>query len=293
MREKILLTGATGFLGSHLLESFISQGFEVSILKRSTSNTWRINHLLEKVRIYNIDEVGLDKIFIEIKPEIILHTACTYGRNSESLSQILDTNLIFGINLLEESIKNNVKTFINTDSLLPRNINDYSLSKAQFTDWLQKYSSQIQVINFKIEHMYGVKDDNKKFLPWLINEMINGRGEIKLTSGIQKRDFIYISDVVAAFDLVLQKRQTLTLWNVFDIGTNVFTEVRGLVMKVASILEKEHNKVIIPRLNFGTIPYREEDIMTPNLDNKKIIELGWHHQVNIDEGVKLITKEYK
>lgn len=293
MREKILLTGATGFLGSHLLESFISQGFQVSILKRSTSSTWRINHLLEKVRVYNIDEVGLDKIFIEIKPEIIIHTACTYGRNSESLSQILNTNLIFGINLLEESLKNNVKTFINTDSLLPRNINDYSLSKAQFTDWLQKYSSQIQVINFKIEHMYGVKDDNKKFLPWLINEMINGSGEIKLTSGIQKRDFIYISDVVAAYDLVLQKRQKLNSWNVFDIGTNIFTEVRRLVMKVASIIEKEHNKVIIPRLNFGTIPYREEDIMIPNLDSKKIIELGWHHQVNIDEGIKLITKEYK
>ena len=59
MRERILLTGATGFLGSHLLESFISQGFDVSILKRSTSNTWRINHLLEKVRIYNLDEIDL------------------------------------------------------------------------------------------------------------------------------------------------------------------------------------------------------------------------------------------
>lgn len=293
MPEKILLTGATGFLGSHLLESFISQGFEVSILKRSTSNTWRINHLLEKVRIYNIDEVGLDKIFIEIKPEIIVHTACTYGRNRESLSQILNTNLIFGINLLEESIKNKVKSFINSDSLLPRNLNDYSLSKAQFTEWLQKYSNQIQVINFKIEHMYGVKDDNKKFLPWLINEMINGSGEINLTSGIQKRDFIYISDVVAAFDLVIQNREILPSWNVFDIGTNTFTEVRELVIKITSILEKEHNKVIMPRLNFGSIPYREEDIMIPNLDNKKIIELGWNHQVNIDEGVKLITKKYK
>jgi CDP-paratose synthetase len=293
MPEKILLTGATGFLGSHLLESFISQGFEVSILKRSTSNTWRINHLLEKVRIYNIDEVGLDKIFIEIKPEIILHTACTYGRNRESLSQILNTNLIFGINLLEESINNKVKSFINADSLLPRNLNDYSLSKAQFTEWLQKYSNQIQVINFKIEHMYGVKDDNKKFLPWLINEMINGSDEINLTSGIQKRDFIYISDVVAAFDLVLQNRKILPSWNVFDIGTNTFTEVRELVIKITSILEKEHNKVIMPRLNFGSIPYREEDIMIPNLDNKKIIELGWNHQVNIDDGVKLITKKYK
>ncbi len=293
MQKKILLTGATGFLGSHLLESFISQGFEIVILKRTTSDTWRIAQLLDKVKFYNIDEISLKKIFEEFEPEIIVHTACSYGRKNETIIDIVNTNLFFGLQLLEESMKFNVKTFINTDSLLPRNINNYSLSKAQFSEWLQKYSTQIQVINFKIEHMYGVKDDNKKFIPWLINEMINGSNVIKLSSGIQKRDFIYISDVVAAFDLVLQKRHTLPSWNLFDIGTNIFTEVRELVTKIASILEKEHNKVIMPRLNFGSIPYREEDIMTPNLDNKKIIELGWHHQVNIDEGVNLITKEYK
>ena len=54
MAIKILLTGATGFLGSHLLESFLHQGFEVVILKRSTSDTWRISHLIEKIKSYNI-----------------------------------------------------------------------------------------------------------------------------------------------------------------------------------------------------------------------------------------------
>ncbi len=293
MREKILLTGATGFLGSHLLESFISQGLEVSILNRFTSNTWRINHLLEKVRIYNIDEVSLDEIFIEIKPEIIVHTACTYGRNNESLTHILNTNLIFGINLLEESIKNNVKTFINTDSLLPRNISDYSLSKAQFSDWLQKYSNQIQVINLKIEHMYGVKDDDNKFIPWLINEMIYGNEQINLTSGIQKRDFIYISDVVDSFDLVLQKRQTLNSWNVFDLGTNIFTEVKEFVLILAGELEELNKSKIASRLKFGAIPYRKEDIMMQELDNTKLIGLGWKPKVTIIDGIKKMVDNLK
>jgi nucleoside-diphosphate-sugar epimerase len=293
MQTKILLTGATGFLGSHLLESFISQGCEVTILKRSTSDIWRIKHLLEKVKSYNIDEVALGIIFKETKPDMIVHTACSYGRNNESLSDIVNTNLIFGIKLLQESITNNVKTFINTDSLLPRDINDYSLSKAQFTDWLQKRSDQIQVVNFKIEHMYGVKDDNKKFLPWLINEMINGSGDINLTSGIQKRDFIYISDVVAAYDLVIQKRESLSSWNVFDLGTNVFTEVKQFVLTIVEELEKTNKKGIVSRLKFGAIPYREGDIMLPQLDNTKLIVLGWQQKVTISDGVKKFLKDYK
>ena len=56
---KLLLTGATGFLGSYLLESFVSQGFDVVVLKRSTSNIWRISHLISEIEMYNVDEVEL------------------------------------------------------------------------------------------------------------------------------------------------------------------------------------------------------------------------------------------
>lgn len=288
---KILLTGATGFLGSHLLESFVSKGHEVTVLKRSTSDTWRIDHLLHKIISFNTDQVNLKTIFQEIKHDIVVHTACSYGRKNESLLDIVNSNLIFGLDLLEESINSNVNTFINTDSLLPRNLNDYSLSKAQFTDWLQKCSDKIQVVNFKIEHMYGLKDDTKKFLPWLINEMINGIDDISLTSGIQKRDFIYISDVVTAYDLVIQKRQSLPSWNVFDIGTNVFTEVKDFVLKIANKLEISYNTQIVSRLKFGAIPYRSGDIMLPHLDNRKLIELGWNPKVAVIDGIQKILKK--
>jgi CDP-paratose synthetase len=290
---KILLTGATGFLGSHLLESFVAKGHEVAVLKRSTSDIWRIDNLLNKIISYNIDQVNLKTIFQEIKPDIVVHTACSYGRKNESLIDIVNSNLIFGLDLLEESINSNVNTFINTDSLLPRNLNDYSLSKGQFTDWLQKRSDKIQVVNFKIEHMYGVKDDTRKFLPWLINEMIKGNDDINLTSGIQKRDFIYISDVVAAYDLVIQKRKSLPSWNVFDIGTNVFTEVKDFVLKIAGELEKLFEREIVSRLKFGAVPYRSGDIMVPKLDNTALKALGWEESVNITDGVDKIIKHNK
>ena len=63
MAIKILLTGATGFLGSHLLESFISQGFDVAVINRSTSDLWRISHLMGKFKIYNIDNINFKTIF--------------------------------------------------------------------------------------------------------------------------------------------------------------------------------------------------------------------------------------
>lgn len=289
---KILLTGATGFLGSHLLESFVSQGFEVVILKRSTSNTWRINHLLNKIKSYNIDQVSVENVFKEVSPTVIVHTACSYGRSNESFVDIVNSNLIFGLNLLEEAIKNNVKTFMNTDSLLPRTLNDYSLSKAQFRDWLYQRSKDIQVVNFKIEHMYGIKDDTKKFLSWLIKEMINGKGDINLTSGIQKRDFIYIDDVVKAFDIVISKKDDLPSWSEYDIGTNKFTYVKDFVLIVAKELGNLNKIEILPRLKFGTIPYREADIMIPELDNSKLLELGWSPETEVYSGIIKTIKNF-
>jgi nucleoside-diphosphate-sugar epimerase len=293
VKKKILLTGATGFLGSHLLENFIVQGFDVAILKRSTSKDWRIIHLLNEFKSYDIDKITLEVVFNEFKPDIIIHTACSYGRNKESIADILNTNLIFSVDLLEHAILNNTSTFINTDSLLPRSINNYSLSKAQFSEWLQKYSTSIQCINFKIEHMYGVRDDSNKFIPWIINEMINKNGSINLTSGIQLRDFIEVSDVVSAYDLVVHKRSSLQVWNEFELGTTTFTEVKKLVLKLALMIENKFDKKILPRLNFGAVQYRKEEIMIPTLDNSKLIELGWKPVVTVDEGVRKILKEYK
>lgn len=290
MRPTILLTGATGFLGSHLLESFIKQEFDVIIIKRTSSDIWRIEHLIDKVKVYNIDVIDFKAIFSKEKIDIVINTVCSYGRSNESIIDIMNANLVFGLTLLDEAAKNNVKTFINTDSLLPRTLNDYSLSKAQFADWLCKYSTKIQVINLKIEHMYGPKDDSKKFLPWLLNEMINGSDDINLTSGLQKRDFIYIDDIVDAYNLVIQKLPNLTNWNQFDVGTNLFIEVREFVLLIANNLEKTNSMAIISRLKFGVLNYREGDLMIPELDNSKLLVLGWCPNVTLNEGINTIIK---
>lgn len=291
---KILLTGATGFLGSHLLESFVSQGYDVVILKRSTSDIWRINKIFSDIRAYNIDNIDLKTVFEKEKPEIIVHTACSYGRAEESLLEVVKSNLILGLQLLEEGIKHKVKTFINTSSLLPKKVNAYSLSKYQLEEWLENYSEMIQIINLRIEHMYGPKDDSKKFLPWLINEMAHTDNDIKLTSGIQKRDFIYIDDIISAFNIVLKERNKLLNWNSFDVGNNDFIEVKRFVLTVAKELAVNSNlESILSRLKFGDIDYRAEDVMLPKLDNSKLLSLGWKPRTTITIGIRKILNTTK
>ncbi len=74
-----------------------------------------------------------------------------------------------------------------------------------FVEWLKYFSDRIKVVNLKLEHMYGPKDDDSKFVTWITNQMLNNISSIDLTEGTQKRDFIYIDDVVDAYMLMLEK----------------------------------------------------------------------------------------
>ena len=136
--ETILITGATGFLGSHLVETLLNYGYSVVILKRSTSNTRRIYHLLEHLKSYDIDNVSIESAFKDQNIDIVIHTACKYGRNEEPMCEIFESNVMFGLRILDLCIKFkitnffNTDTFFNTGSLTQQHLNAYILSKKHF-----------------------------------------------------------------------------------------------------------------------------------------------------------------
>lgn len=289
-KPAVLLTGATGFLGSYLLEALLKNGHKVVILKRSTSNLWRIKHLIAQVTSYDVDMQSLETAFEQQHIDVVIHTACHYGRNGGSTSEIVETNLVFGLKILETAVNHKVTTFINTDSLLPRNLNTYSLSKKQLVDWLVQYSSNIQIINLKLEHMYGPKDDSTKFIAWVVTQLKENAPEIKLTSGVQRRDFIYIDDVVSAFLIVLEKSKDLSEFSEFEVGTGESIEVKTFVENLKRVFEKLYGKTTT-QLNFGAIPYREGEIMEFRVDNQALHQLGWGAQVLLQQGLEHSLKE--
>jgi nucleoside-diphosphate-sugar epimerase len=211
---KVLVTGATGFLGSHLVKGLLKQDHQVIILKRSFSNTWRINDVLSQLISFDLDLCEIDKPFQEIdKIDAIIHTATCYGRHNESISDIFTANTVFPLKLLETAASFNVKTFINTDTFynktnIPyKGLPNYSLSKYQFSEWGKNIASMnlIKFVDIKLEQIFGPTDNNSKFVTYLITNLLKNVEELNLTAGEQLRDFIYIDDVVSAYLFLLDK----------------------------------------------------------------------------------------
>lgn len=288
----ILIAGTTGFLGSYLLKSFIKNGYKVIALKRSTSNTYRIDDCLNDVTVYDIDKVDLSTIFKNHSIDIVINTVTNYGRKDIQISSIVDTNLIFGLKLLEESVNANVKAFINTDTLLERNINAYALSKAQLVDWMKFVSSKnTKMINIKIEHMYGPFDDENKFIYWLINQLKQNVEKIDLTSGVQKRDFIYVDDIVNAYESIIKNIDNFLNYEEFELGSGNSIEVKEIVKQI--VKELNTKTIVTTKLNFGGITYRTNENMDMQANIVKLQHLGWKPQVSIEDGIKKILKEEK
>lgn len=290
--NRILITGATGFLGSHLCRRFLQEGFSVGIVIRPTSNTWRINDVLDRLEVFDLGTHSIGNIVSQFKPNHIIHTACDYGRKDSSLSKLVDTNISFPIHLLEAAISNKVETFVNTDTLLPENVNEYSLSKAQFRNWLESKSSEIAVINLKLEHMYGPKDDENKFVFWLIRQLTDDSVHgVPLTSGVQKRDFIYIDDVVDAFLITVQNKTEG--YHSFDVATDHCIEVKEFVTVLVKQLELKAKEKYFHKLKFGEKSYRKGELMNPELDNSLLKEIGWSPKVSLDNGIANIISGLK
>jgi nucleoside-diphosphate-sugar epimerase len=165
---QIVVTGATGFLGSNLVKALVNKGHQVIILKRSTGDTARLGDALSKVSAYDVDCVNLEDIFIQNIPiDAVIHTATCYGRKGESASEILAANALFPLKVLELAMRYHVPLFINTDTVLEKEVSSYALSKKQFQEWGMQLagSGKIQFLNINLEHMYGPGDDPSKLRP--------------------------------------------------------------------------------------------------------------------------------
>ncbi len=279
--QKILITGATGFLGSNLTKALLSKGYEVHVLKRTQSDLFRLKEVMSSIQTYNIGEAILTDIFEQVKPDMVVHCATDYGRKEVDPSVVIEANLILPLRLLELCQKNGVKAFINTDTFLDKGINYYSLSKKQFKEWLATYSSALICINMTLEHFYGPFDDRTKFVSFIIEKMLARAESIDLTEGNQKRDFVFIDDVIEAFLKVIE--QVGTLENgvyEFGVGTNKQIPIRELVEMLQKITDNTTT-----RLNFGAIPYRKNEVMESNIDTFAIKKLGWEARHSLKDGL--------
>jgi len=292
----IVLTGATGFLGSNLLGKLLADGYEVAAIVRTNSNLHRIEKWIDhkNIKLYNIEKTNLNLIFEENKVDAIVHTATEYGRGEGAISKILEPNLILPIRLIELGIKYQTACFINTDSYFNKvgssysNLLNYSLSKKSLLVWLQQLSNQIRVINVTLEHMYGPWDSRSKFVENLIQEIaVEHTSRVHLTHGHQKRDFIYVDEVAEAFiKLIGYGCSHDFTFKSFEVGTGQSIQVREFAQTIKDI---SHSTSF---LGFGDIEYRSDEIMDSKADISALSELGWIPKIGIREGLSRILDCY-
>lgn len=292
----IVLTGATGFLGSNLLGKLLADGYKVAAIVRTDSSLTRIERWMshQNLKLYNIEKINPRVIFEENKVDVIVHTATEYGRGDGAISKILEPNLILPIRLIELGIEHHTKCFINTDSYFNKggstysNLLNYSLSKKSLLVWLKQLSNQIRIVNVTLEHMYGPGDSRSKFVENLIQEVAVDRlSRVRLTHGHQKRDFVYVDDVAEAFMKLIEygRNHEFTFKN-FEVGTGESVQVCDFAQMIKDL---SHSTSV---LGFGDIQYRSDEIMDSKADISALAELGWASSIGIREGLSHILDCY-
>lgn len=285
MKKRILITGINGFLGSHLAK-YLQSEFEVIGLEYSVNNLFRIKD--ENFKIYESLPKEYEPIFRKHQFYAVIHVATVYRRKGEPLMNLINTNISLPIRLFELANKYGVELFLNTDSFFndPKYsysyLSDYTMSKKHSLEWLKLLANKsfTKLVNMKIFHMYGENDAPGKFIPFIIQELKNNVESIDLTLGEQTRDFIYVKDVVRAYQFILLNNTVIKNKQEFEVGTGLSCTIRELVETTKKIV----NSSTI--LNFGALPYREGEIMKSQSDISNLIDLGWDSTFKLYDGIK-------
>lgn len=284
----ILLTGATGFLGSNLLARLVEDNHNVVVLVRQSSSLQRIANLLDRVTVHSLGDTNYHNLFHSNSIETIIHCATNYGRGAIDSVELLDANLIMPLQLLQSGCRAGVRCFINTDTILDKGVSDYALSKSQFQEWLENYAHKMICVNVALEHFYGPSDNPTKFVSFIVKQLLDGVDSINLTLGEQKRDFIFIDDVVSAFLLILDNCASMKSgYHDYEIGTGDTISIREFVELTKQLSGNTHTQ-----LNFGAIPYRENEAMETVVNTAGIRALGWKPSTALIDGLsKMIAIE--
>ncbi len=255
-KEKVFITGATGFIGSNLARRCLERGAEVFINLRKTSDPWRIRDILREVNAVPVDITEYEKLrdaLKKIHPDVIFHTAA-YGGSPEqkTTEKIIETNITGTVNLVRSCRDIGVRMMVNTgssseygiknaamhESDLLEPVTEYGVSKAAATLFCQSYAAayKLPIITLRLFSPYGQYEQKSRLVPSVILaalQKINPR----ISSRQFVRDFIYIDDVLDAYESALSLGKPSG--EIYNIGSGRQHSVGEVVDGIIKILGNE------------------------------------------------------
>jgi CDP-paratose synthetase len=286
---KILVTGATGFLGKHLIDFLLSKGIEiVSIIRKESKNEFPLN---VETYCFDYDDVEKDIRYLkEAKIDGVIHLASLFlaSHKSSDIKQLVESNLFFSTYTLECASKAGIKWFINTGTFWQNYenaeyspVNLYAATKEAFQNIAQYYIETNQIIfsTIKLSDTYGPNDTRAKVLN-LFNKIAKSGETLDMSKGEQVIDISYIEDVLEAYyQLVLLLFSDMVKnGSVFAIKAKERVTLRELAGKYESATGKKLN------ITWGGRPYREREVMIPWENG--ITVPGWEPKVSIIDGIR-------
>lgn len=256
-RLRILITGATGFVGSNLTRFFQLNGHDVGITIRDESNPWRISDIEKELSVFRIDITDSRKVrgvFSSYKPDIVINTAAFGGYHFEkNLQKIYNVNLNGTMNLVEAFLQTNSMLFVNTGSSSeygfkdkPMKENDpidpyghYAVSKAAAALYCRSRSLETnrKLVTLRLFSVYGYYEELHRLIPYIITSMLK-ETRAKMNNPDSVRDFIFIEDIYSAYNEIIKGMDNINNGEILNLGTGKEYSVKEIV-KIAENISKQ------------------------------------------------------
>ncbi|OLB81803.1 MAG: hypothetical protein AUI15_39345 [Actinobacteria bacterium 13_2_20CM_2_66_6] len=297
MPKRVLLTGASGFVGANLARRLIADGHQLHLVLRRRHASWRLAGI-EPAAFHEADlsdSESVRKAVRAIGPEWIFHLAAHGAYASQtSFEEMLETNLAGTINLIEACLESGFESFVNTGSSSEYGFQDgapaesavvkpnshYALAKAAATLYsgfaARKHGALIRTL--RLYSVYGPWEEPSRLIPTLVGCGLRGRLP-ELVDPKVARDFVYVEDVCDAY-LATAANTAADPDAIFNVGTGIQSTLEQVVGLARQLLAIEAQ----PR--WGSMPTRIWDTTTWIADIRKIrSELGWTPRHSLEEGL--------
>lgn len=289
--RRILVTGASGFIGTHLLDRLREQEAEIHAVSRRPpadegSVTWHQTDLTD------LDAVR--RVVAASSPDLVFHLAgeTRAARTLELVLPTFQSNLLSTVNLLTAVAERDAARVVLTGSLEEAEPGEptsspYALSKSAaraYGELLQALVA-LPVVVLRVFMVYGPKQmDLRKLVPYVILSLLRGERP-QLTSGRREVDWVYVGDVADAF-LAAAAAEDVAAASV-DVGSGRASSIRSLVLRLVELIE--------PRVepDFEAVPDRPREQVRVADVEAAAAAIGWRPRVELDEGLAQTVSWYR
>ncbi|MEJ2632456.1 MAG: NAD(P)-dependent oxidoreductase [Acidihalobacter sp.] len=289
--RRALVTGATGFIGSHLVRRLLVEGWSVHVIVRPETDRGALSDLGGAVEIYEHDGTteGMIRLVKEAAPDVVFHLASLFlaQHRVEDVARLITSNVLFSTQLVEGMLANDVRMLVNTGTSwqhfedAPYNpVNLYAATKQAFEDILDYYVNAhgLRVITLALFDTYGPNDPRPKLISLLWKTALE-QTPIAMSPGLQKIDLVHVDDVVEAFVLSasMLERQTL--------GHERYGVSSGAPMRLVDLVDAFERATGCEKLpiEWGGRPYRPREVMEPWQSYRT--PPGWTPHISFAEGI--------